>query len=467
MESPVNDKTFCPKCQAENQPPPQDIEAEVAVLGAVLVDNSALDGAVKFLQDERAFYRTSHGKIFRAMLDLRGRRVPVDLITLSDELKRRGALEDVGGSHYLTELSRQVASSASVEWHAKIVWKHAVKRKQIETLKRMAQNRRNGGDDEEYVGLLAELNEIGLDGREAPNDFELLADAIRAADSLAWLIDGWLAKGHVTLLAGAPKIGKSLLTLSACLALTHGGRFLGKQVGRARGLLLSGEDGAPILRERIAQMGIEAGDALVRFGGGEITQRFLREMRRALDGKGLRAIFVDPLLRFHSEDENSPDVARPVYLLRELAQEAGVAIWVTHHLRKTGGEYGADIRGSSALLGAADLGVIVKRYGQDGHRLKAEFLGRLCARPEPIVLSLGERLLWSVEGTLGDVQAKERDAAILELLNVEPMKAEKIAKALGIPRATVFRRLGKLKESELVDNRDGLWLSLSLTPIYR
>src|ERR1043166_2184358 len=93
--------------------PPQNVEAEQSVLGAVLLDNAAMAKAMELLVEED-FYRTSHRKIYRAMLELSDVGEVIDQITLTERLKSEGELEAVGGSAYVAELVQVVPSAANV-----------------------------------------------------------------------------------------------------------------------------------------------------------------------------------------------------------------------------------------------------------------------------------------------------------------------------------------------------------------
>src|SRR6266404_6753779 len=84
--------------------PPQNLEAESSVLGGILLDNEAINQVLELLRPED-FYRESHRKIFRAMIEITDRNEPVDLITLSDFLKSKNELEAVGGNDYLAEMA--------------------------------------------------------------------------------------------------------------------------------------------------------------------------------------------------------------------------------------------------------------------------------------------------------------------------------------------------------------------------
>ena len=112
--------------------PPQAVEVEQAVLGAMMLEQRAIVRAVETL-DESCFYHAPHSRIFAAMTDLFERGTAVDQLTLTEELKRRGQLDDVGGVVYLAKLGSEVATTANIDYHARIVLEKALSRKLIET----------------------------------------------------------------------------------------------------------------------------------------------------------------------------------------------------------------------------------------------------------------------------------------------------------------------------------------------
>jgi replicative DNA helicase len=107
--------------------PPQNLEAEMSVLGGILLENEAINQVVELLRPED-FYRESHRKIFRAMIELSNRSEPVDLITLSEHLTGRRELEAVGGSAYLASLADFVPTAANISYYARIVREKSVLR---------------------------------------------------------------------------------------------------------------------------------------------------------------------------------------------------------------------------------------------------------------------------------------------------------------------------------------------------
>jgi replicative DNA helicase len=107
--------------------PPQNLEAEQSVLGAILLDNDAINHAVEILTAEE-FYRESHREIFRAMIELTDHNQAVDAITLTEALGTKGVLEQIGGPAYIGELAAFVPTAANISEYARIVHDKAVLR---------------------------------------------------------------------------------------------------------------------------------------------------------------------------------------------------------------------------------------------------------------------------------------------------------------------------------------------------
>ena len=112
--------------------PPQAVDVEMAVLGAMLLQPEATVSNVLSLLTRDAFYKEAHRTILDAIVDLFQRQQPIDLITVGDVLRRQDKLETVGGLYYLTELTSEVVSPAHVEYHCRIVLEKAIKRHLIE-----------------------------------------------------------------------------------------------------------------------------------------------------------------------------------------------------------------------------------------------------------------------------------------------------------------------------------------------
>src|SRR5277367_1060502 len=110
--------------------PPQSLDAEQAVLGALLVSGDGMARIVDLLQPEH-FYRKAHQVIYAAMLDLFDKNEPIDIVTVSQYLKDEGKLETVGGRNYITDLSLSVATTANLEYYGKVVQEKALLRNLI------------------------------------------------------------------------------------------------------------------------------------------------------------------------------------------------------------------------------------------------------------------------------------------------------------------------------------------------
>jgi len=112
--------------------PPQNIEAEQSVLGGILIENGAIHKVMETLTPED-FYREAHRRIYDTLIDLSERDEPADLITLTNELRKKDLLDAVGGASYVTSLIDSVVTAANIEYYAKIIKEKSILRRLIET----------------------------------------------------------------------------------------------------------------------------------------------------------------------------------------------------------------------------------------------------------------------------------------------------------------------------------------------
>jgi hypothetical protein len=140
--------------------PPQNLDAEQSVLGAILLDNAALSKAIEVIT-EADFYQTSHQKIFRAMLDLSEHGEGIDQITLTEQLKTRGDLKSVGGATYLAELLQTVPSAANIRYHSKIIQENAARRRAIVSAEAVRSLAYDGADLSQLAEHGVRIQEIG------------------------------------------------------------------------------------------------------------------------------------------------------------------------------------------------------------------------------------------------------------------------------------------------------------------
>jgi replicative DNA helicase len=110
--------------------PPQAIDLEEAVLGALMLEKDALTAVVDILKPE-SFYKEAHKVIFSSILDLFSDSQPIDLLTVTNQLRKKGQLEMAGGAFFITELTSKVSSASNIEYHARIITEQSMKREII------------------------------------------------------------------------------------------------------------------------------------------------------------------------------------------------------------------------------------------------------------------------------------------------------------------------------------------------
>jgi replicative DNA helicase len=115
---------------ASGKLPPQALELEAAVLGALMLEKDALTTVIDILKAQ-SFYKDGHQRIFKAILNLFDKSEPIDILTVTHELREMGELEAAGGAHYVASLTFKVNSAANIEYHARIITENAIKRELI------------------------------------------------------------------------------------------------------------------------------------------------------------------------------------------------------------------------------------------------------------------------------------------------------------------------------------------------
>ncbi len=213
--------------------PPQNIEAEQSVLGAVLIDNNALTTALELLTQED-FYKDSHRRIFVAMSELFDKSEMIDIITLTDHMKKKGDFEAVGGAQYITSLVTMVPTSANIRFHSKIVREKAMLRSLLNSVTDIASTvYRNELDTEELIDY-AEKTIFEISGRRIKVSFVTLKDLIKDSfqmiehlydrkDAITGVPTGFkeldelttgLQKGELIIVGGRPSMGKTAFSLN-------------------------------------------------------------------------------------------------------------------------------------------------------------------------------------------------------------------------------------------------------------
>ncbi len=329
--------------------PPQNIEAEESVLGAMLVAEPTLTRVIDEVKLNAAdFYLDKHREIFDSIATLYRSGAPVDEVTVSHALGEAEKLEKAGGRHYVSELAAKVPAAANAKHYAEIVLDCSLQ----EAKRKIGMNLTNGLPPDEAIEQLAALKIRAAEG---------VGDGVRTVtfagvetERVRWLWEGRIPLGMLTLLVGDPGLGKSLLT-----ALLSG--WVSKAGGDV--LLLSAEDHkAATIRPRLEAVGadLERVHALeVRRDGideGIALPDDGAELQRIAEEKKAKLVIVDPLMAHLPESVNSwrdQSVRRALAPLHRLAEDLRCAVVIVAHLNKAKGADATHRTGGSIAIPAA------------------------------------------------------------------------------------------------------------------
>lgn len=213
--------------------PPQALDLEEAVLGALMLEKNALSEVIDILKPE-SFYKDAHQKIFESIFSLFQKSSPIDLLTVTAELRKMGALEMVGGAYYITQLTDRVVSAANIEFHARIISQKYIQRELIKVSTEIINSAYDETSDifdlldhaEKSLFDIAQ-NNLRRDSRkmddimrEAISNLELLRDR---TDGLTGVPSGLTALDRMTsgwqpsdlvIIAARPAMGKTAFVLS-------------------------------------------------------------------------------------------------------------------------------------------------------------------------------------------------------------------------------------------------------------
>jgi replicative DNA helicase len=214
--------------------PPQNIEAEIAVLGSMLLDREAIARAIEFLE-ETAFYKEANKKIYQAIVKLYDENQAIDIVTLIEELKKRNILDEIGGPAYITELANSIPTSANVEHYARIVREKYLLRSLINTATQIVSESFEPSSEVEELLDRAEklIFDITSDKKRELHVYamkDVVKESIETIDRLYQrkenitgiptgfhdmdVMTAGLQKSDFVVLAGRPSMGKSALATS-------------------------------------------------------------------------------------------------------------------------------------------------------------------------------------------------------------------------------------------------------------
>ena len=304
--------------------PPQDIEAEQAVLGAIFLDADALVEAMAVIEPQD-FYRRAHQIVFRSMIALNDRNENIDIITLKSQIESENTLEDVGGISYLTELSQVTPTASGVAHYAKIVKDKSTLRELIQAATKIVKEGYSQEGSVEEIVEAAEKGILNVSEKRNSTGFQAIADVLNSTmehidrlsqqnEDITGLPTGYpeldkmtagLQPEELIILAARPAVGKTAFALNIA-------QNIGTRTDRSVAIF-SLEMGAESLVNRMlcAEGTIEAGHLRT----GQLTEQEWHNLIMAMGSLSNTSIFID--------DTPGIKVSEIRARCRRLAQEKG------------------------------------------------------------------------------------------------------------------------------------------------
>ncbi|MEZ5172173.1 MAG: replicative DNA helicase [Bacteroidia bacterium] len=225
--------TLAQSAEAMGKLPPQAVDVEEAVLGSLMLDRDALSNVIDSLRVE-TFYKDNHQRIFSVIRDLFSDSKPVDILTVVQELRKRGELDLVGGANFVTSLTNRIASTANVEYHTRILNQKQIQRELIRVSNEIIKDAYEESTDALELLDNAEKNLFAVAEGNIKRNFTRMSDLISAAkkqieeagqqtDGLSGIPSGFTQLDRITsgwqksdlvILAARPGMGKTAFVLS-------------------------------------------------------------------------------------------------------------------------------------------------------------------------------------------------------------------------------------------------------------
>ena len=397
--------------------PPQSIEAEQSLLGCLMLDKNAITKVADFLRPED-FYRGSHQEIYQACQELFEKGEPIDFLALSNRLKEKGQLEEIGGNSYLTELVNSVPTASHVLSYARIVQRKRILREMIDASHEIGVLGYNETEDPDVLLDQAEKRIFSIAQRSLSQRFlpvkETLEEAFERIDKLSKRETGLrglptgftdldnilagLQKSDLIILASRPTLGKSALALNiaANIAINEKmpvGLFsLEMSKDQVVDRLISGLANVDLWRLRTGRLSGEGEDndfSRIQSAMGILSEApiyiddaassnilQMRAMARRLQAeKGLGLVIVDYLQLMEPRNPNDPIVRQVTEIsrsLKSLARELNIPVLALSQLSRAVEQRSpqrprlADLRESGSL--EQDSDVVLFIYREDRYR---------------------------------------------------------------------------------------------------
>ncbi|SFT68795.1 replicative DNA helicase [Selenomonas sp. GACV-9] len=389
--------------------PPQNIEAEQAVLGAMLIKKEAIIAVQEILLPDD-FYREAHRIVYEAMLELSGNDEAVDLVTLTEQLRKSEKLEKIGGLPFITQLANAVPTAANVSYHAKIVKEKAELRNLINAATEIAGAAYEDTDNVENIMDEAEKKILAVANRQNGGAFESMKSIVmrtferinvlyESKGGLTGISSGFkdldtltagLQKSDLILVAARPSMGKTAFTLNIASYVGlhgHSVAFFSLEMSKEQLMqrMLCSEGGIDASRLRTGQLDegewnhlVETADKLSRApiyidDTAGITVMDLRSKARRLKAEhGLDLIIIDYLQLMQgrpskNSDNRQQEISEISRSLKALARELDVPVIALSQLsrsvesRQVKKPMLSDLRESGSLEQDADIVMFLYR----------------------------------------------------------------------------------------------------------
>jgi len=354
---------------------PHDVTAEQAVIGAMMLSPAAAAECLQALTSAD-FYRPAHQHAFEAIAAITHSGKTADPVTVKAQLEEAGVLRAAGEAPYLHTLIASVPTAANAGHYARIVRGHAVRRRLLESGRRIVQMASEDGTDahgltERAVREVEAARDAGAaDDVSTPDTAEFLD--VSDDDSYDWVIPGLLERGDRMVITGTEGLGKTQLLLQIGVTAAAGLHpFDHKPVRPRRVLYIDCENGASYVRRRLRPLALAAAQSgypippagmfiEVRPEGMDLAlERDVSRLLRMTATIGPDLVILGPLYRLAPRALNSDDEAAPVIAALNMLRARGACVLLEAHAGHglgMGGVRDLRPRGSSAFLGWPEFG---------------------------------------------------------------------------------------------------------------
>ena len=398
-----------------NKVPPHSNEAEMAVLGAMLIEKEVIDGIMEVLQPKH-FYSDIHGRIYEAILELRQRNLPVDVVTLSEELKKTNRLEELGGQKYLADLMEKVSTAAHTNAYANIVREKALMRDLIRASTQIVEMTQAGAESVDKIIDFAEQEILRV--AQTKTDHGFASSATLAQETLGRMekafsqhspitgvptgfmrlddMTGGFQKSDLIILAARPSMGKTAMALNmayhACVEKKFPTAFFSLEMNRYSIMqrLICSAARANLSGVRKGQLSRDVWPQLTRYTGmvaesplfiddtpglnildiRNRTRKLMKQLKSENKTLGMVVIDYLQLIRGAGRSESrQQEVAEISRLLKDLARSLQLPVIALSQLNRRSEDKGrvdnrpqlSDLRDSGSIEQDADFVAMIHR----------------------------------------------------------------------------------------------------------